>query len=94
MLLLMSSVTSMRLMASGNSNRFVEAVLIRIRDERMALGYSQERLAELSGIDLGVISRAERLLRVPAMAAIRDLARALGLDFAGVVREAEASLAE
>lgn len=54
----------------------------------MARGLSQEGLAELPGIDLGVISRAERHLRIPAMAAIRDLACALGLDFAVIVRVA------
>lgn len=78
-------------MASKNSERIVTTVLNRIREERLAQGISQERLAELSGIDLGVISRAERILRIPAMAAIRDMACALGLDFGGVVLEAEAS---
>ena len=48
-----------------------------------------EKISEMSGVDHGVISRAERGLRIPAMASIRDLAVTLGLDFADVVKNAE-----
>lgn len=75
-------------MASNQSESVVSKVLLKICEVRLARGLSQERLAELSGIDLGVISRAERLQRIPGMAAIMDLAIALDLDFAGLVREA------
>ena len=67
-------------MPSRVSEAIVHAVLLRIVEERKSAGMSQERLAELSGIDLGVISRAEHLLRIPAMASILDLAQALELD--------------
>ena len=67
-------------MPSNTSEAIVEAVLLRIVDERKSSGMSQERLAELSGVDLGVISRAEHLHRIPGMASILDMAKALDLD--------------
>lgn len=47
---------------------------------RKQAGISQEALAEISGVDLGVISRAERLQRIPGLASILDMAMALQLD--------------
>ncbi|MEO8615226.1 MAG: helix-turn-helix transcriptional regulator [Luteolibacter sp.] len=79
------------LMASVRSDSVVSGVLLKIGEVRLARGVSQEKLAELSGIDLGVISRAERLQRIPSMAAIMDLASALELDFAELVRGARKS---
>lgn len=76
-------------MPSDDSQRVVSAILQHLKEVRMARGYSQETLANLSGVDLGVISRAERQLRVPGLAALRDIAVALELDFAKVVKHAE-----
>lgn len=67
-------------MPSRTSEATVHALLLRIVAERKSAGVSQERLAELSGVDLGVISRAENLLRIPGMASILDMAQALKLD--------------
>jgi len=67
-------------MPSPTSEATVNALLLRIVAERKSAGVSQERLAELSGVDLGVISRAENLLRIPGMASILDMAQALKLD--------------
>lgn len=67
-------------MPSRTSEAIVQAALLRIVAERKSAGVSQERLAEMSGVDLGIISRAENLLRIPSMAAILDLALALDLD--------------
>ena len=67
-------------MPSRTSIAIVHALLLRLVAERKNAGISQERLAELSGIDLGVISRGENLLRIPGMASILDLALALELD--------------
>ena len=67
-------------MPSETSEAIVHAFLLRLVDARKSAGISQERLAELSGVDLGVISRAENLVRIPSMAAILDLAFALDLD--------------
>jgi ribosome-binding protein aMBF1 (putative translation factor) len=73
----------------GNSEEVVAAVLQMLADARRKKGLTQENLSELSGVDHGVISRAERGLRTPSMAAIRDLAVALDFDFGKLVRKAE-----
>lgn len=80
-------------MPSDDSQLVVSAILQHLKEARLARGYSQETLANISGVDLGVISRAERELRVPGFAALRDIAVALGLDFVKVVRLAEKSVA-
>lgn len=74
-------------MPSQASEAVVHAILMRIVEARKVAGMSQERLAELSGIDLGVISRAENLLRIPGMASILDMAQALDLDLAALLKE-------
>ena len=76
-------------MASPDSEQFVELLLARLRDERLSLGLSQEALAATSGVDLAAISRAERQLRIPSLALIRDLAIGLKLDFPDLCREIE-----
>jgi len=72
-------------MPSQNSEAIVHAVLQRIFEARKNAEISQERLAEISGVDLGVISRAEHLLRIPGMSSILDLAIALNLDPAALL---------
>ena len=75
--------------SDGNSDEVVAVVLQLLADSRRKKGLTQENLAELSGVDHGVISRAERGLRTPSMAAIRDLAVSLDFDFPRLVRTAE-----
>ncbi len=79
-------------MPTTTSEAIVHALLERIVEARKKAGISQERLAELSGVDLGVISRAENLLRIPGLASILDMARALQLDPAKVLAEAMKSV--
>lgn len=81
-------------MPSVDSQLVVSAILQQLKEARLARGYSQETLAGLSGVDLGVISRAERELRVPGLASLLDISTALELNFAKVVREAEKSVAD
>ncbi len=73
----------------GDSDKVVAAVLQMLADARREQGITLEQLTELSGIDHGIISRAERFLRIPGMSSIRDLAVSLDLDFADLVRKAE-----
>lgn len=63
-------------------------MLLRMVAARKDAGISQETLAELSGVDLGVVSRAERLQRIPGLASILDLATALQLDVPTLIAEA------
>jgi transcriptional regulator with XRE-family HTH domain len=76
----------------GDSDEVVAAVLMILAEARREREVTLERLSELSGVDHGVISRAERGLRIPGMASIRDLAVALGFDFAELVTTAEAKV--
>ncbi|MEO5715988.1 MAG: helix-turn-helix transcriptional regulator [Luteolibacter sp.] len=73
----------------GNSDKVVAAVLQMLADTRREKSMTLEQLAELSGVDHGVISRAERQQRIPSMSSIRDLAVSLDLNFADLVRKAE-----
>ena len=73
----------------GDSDKVVAAVLLMLAEARREREITLEGLSELSGVDHGVISRAERGLRTPGMASIRDLAVALGFDFAELVKSAE-----
>lgn len=75
-------------MPSRPSEAVVRAVLSRLVEARKTAGMSQERLAEISGIDLGVISRAENQVRIPGMASILDMAQALKLDPAKLLADA------
>lgn len=79
-------------MASPESEQFVAVLLKKLRDIRLAKGISQESLAEISGVDLAAISRAERQLRIPSMALIRDLTIGLGQDFPKLCRVVEKEL--
>jgi len=74
-------------MPSRVSEAIVHAILLRIVEERKNMGMSQERLAEITGVDLGVISRAEHLLRIPGMASILDMTQALDLDLPRLLAE-------
>jgi transcriptional regulator with XRE-family HTH domain len=73
----------------GDSDEVVAAVLRMLAEARREREITLEQLAELSGVDHGIISRAERLQRIPGMAYIRDLAVSLDLNFADLVRRAE-----
>jgi transcriptional regulator with XRE-family HTH domain len=75
--------------SDGNSDQVVAAVLQILAEARVKQGVTLQTLSEVSGVDHGVISRAERGLRTPGMGAIRDLAVALGFDFPKLVRAAE-----
>jgi transcriptional regulator with XRE-family HTH domain len=63
-------------------------------DARKRAGLSQERLAELSGVNLGVISRAENLKRIPGLASILDMGSALKLDVPALLGDAMREAAE
>jgi XRE family transcriptional regulator, regulator of sulfur utilization len=61
----------------------------RIRRERQVQGLTLRELSAMSGVDAGMISRAERNERWPSLSVLLDLSRALQLDFPEVIREAE-----
>lgn len=54
--------------------------MAKLAEARRTAGLTMEQLSDLSGVDIGVISRAERCLRIPSLASLLDLAKALHLD--------------
>jgi transcriptional regulator with XRE-family HTH domain len=81
-------------MPSAASKATVRALLVRMVDARKRAGLSQERLAELSGVNLAVISRAENLKRIPGLASLLDMASALNLDASALLADAMRETAE
>jgi transcriptional regulator with XRE-family HTH domain len=75
-------------MPSALSKATVRALLGRMVAARKRAGMSQERLAELSGVNLAVISRAENLKRIPGLASLLDMASALDLDASALMADA------
>lgn len=62
-----------------------------VRERRIELGMSQERLAGTAGINRSYIGDIERGARNPALGTLVKLARALELDVAELIRRAEGS---
>ncbi len=59
------------------SSELLRTVSERVRARRSAAGWTQEQLAEASGIQATTISRIERGKMVPTLAALNELARAM-----------------
>lgn len=53
---------------------------------RKLAGLTQEQLAESVGVTSETISRLERGIAIPSLARIDDIARALGIELADLVR--------
>lgn len=70
---------------SSARRRTLERFGMRIRDLRLELGVSQERLGELSGLHRTYIGGAERGERNVSLVNIVAIARALQVDPGGLV---------
>ncbi|MDA8228558.1 MAG: helix-turn-helix transcriptional regulator [Desulfitobacterium hafniense] len=57
----------------------LKAIAITIRDERLALGMSQEHLADNSALDRTYISGVERLARNVSVKSLEKIIKGLGL---------------
>jgi transcriptional regulator with XRE-family HTH domain len=73
-------------------HRFVATFLKVLADERTAKGWTLEALSEKSGVDFGVISRGERLERIPGLVVLRRWVRALELEWTEVFVRAEKAI--
>lgn len=76
-------------MPSEEADAFLRALVVEFRDIRAAAGVSQEQLAHQSGVDRAIISRLERLERVPSIMALFDLAQALKVPLHRIVEKAD-----
>ncbi|MDY0059361.1 MAG: helix-turn-helix transcriptional regulator [Myxococcota bacterium] len=63
----------------------------RIRELRRARGLSQQALAEKAGISVTYASQLERNIGNPTLSTIQQLATALQVDPADIIRQAEGS---
>ena len=63
-----------------------------LRDLRIESKLSQEKLAELSGLDRTYISLLERGLRQPTITTIFDLSTALNIPASTIIKAVEDSL--
>jgi transcriptional regulator with XRE-family HTH domain len=61
----------------------------RLRKRRQQLGLTQEQVCEAAGLSLDAISRIEHGSRVPTLATLDKLARALDLDVGELVADDE-----
>ena len=66
-----------------------ERIARRVRARREELGYSLDRLAELSDVSRSMLSRIERAESSPTAALLLKVCDALGLTLSGVMAEAE-----
>jgi len=89
MMLSLREFGKMKEMPSPESEAYVLRLCDLLREARLKTGLSQEKLADLSGVDHGVISRLESHKRIPTMAALRDVALALQLDWIFLCSEAQ-----
>lgn len=62
----------------------------RVRERRLELGWSQERLAEESGLDRTYVSGIERAARNPTLAIQDRIAQAMQTTVAALLKESEA----
>ncbi len=60
-----------------------------VRSTRHALGWSQERLAELSGLDRSYVGEIERGTVSPTLATLEKLAAALNMKLSHLIQLSE-----
>lgn len=60
-----------------------------VRSTRQALGWSQERLAELSGLDRSYVGEIERGTVSPTLATLEKLATALNMKLSQLIQLSE-----
>ena len=72
-------------MATDESLALVRKIVDRLRDARRVQGLTLRELSSMSGIDAGMISRAERGERWPSLAALLDLSKALNVKVSEIL---------
>lgn len=72
-----------------NAEQIVEQVIATLRDQRIARGWSQRRLAERAGIDPKTVSLIERGMRSPTLHTLLRIATAMEHPCWPLLRDAE-----
>lgn len=74
-------------MARGASTKTIEAaVRNRIRELRVARGFTQEQLCERAEISIDAVTRIESGSRTPTLSTLVSIAKALGVELSELVR--------
>lgn len=74
-------------MARRSRPKAIEAVVrARLRELRAARGLTQEQLCEAAGVSVDAVNRIENGTRIPTLATLASLARALGVEVVDLVR--------
>ena len=71
------------------SERFSQAVIARLKEERLKGGLSQAALAEAAGLSRTAITMIESGQRRPTLMVCHALAKALGLALSNVISDVE-----
>ena len=74
-----------------NSDDILTRLPARLKEARRAKGLSLEAVANLSGVSRSMVSQIERGESSPTISTLWNLTRALQVDFAGLLEEADAS---
>lgn len=71
-----------------NDNQILDLLPTRLKEARRAQGLSLDAVAKLSGVSRSMVSQIERGESSPTIATLWNLTRALQVDFAGLLEEA------
>ncbi len=74
-----------------DDQQILELLPVKLREARRAQGLSLDAVAKLSGVSRSMVSQIERGESSPTIATLWNLTRALQVDFAGLLEEAEAA---
>jgi transcriptional regulator with XRE-family HTH domain len=76
---------------SDKSRRLCSAIALVLHQRREACGFTQTKLADLSGITRQMISYVEQSKRIPTVDTLAKLAAALNLTPSSILAEAESA---
>ena len=77
------------LKTSDKSSRLCSSIARVLHDHRAALGFTQTKLADLSGVTRQMISFVEQGKRIPTVDTLSKIAQALGVTPSSLLAEAE-----
>lgn len=78
--------------AKRDGDELVAALGIAVREQREALGWSQEDLGDEAGLHAVYVSGVERGVRNPTVRVVGQLAQAMGVDVSRLLKRAETLL--
>jgi transcriptional regulator with XRE-family HTH domain len=77
---------------AGDDDALLDAFAKTLRQQRLAVGLSQEELAHRAGVSMRYISLLESRRHQPSLATVRGLCAGLGISMTAFVNAIEAEL--